>query len=358
MKHNPQEIKVIREFLFDLVSIESPPGNEATAAKFVASAFEELGYRSHLQYLHELSFNMIINNNKSPGLLIATHIDTVPVISAPKIIDDHYICGTGAVDAKGSIAAIYYALRKLEDLPDKVSIAIFSEEETSGGGAITYLADHKPKYVLVMEPTKLMLANSSTGFIEINLVIQSLHYHPDLIAHYDEDTSAPRKTLDLLQMIDQFLKERGLTYAITNLSAKGNVYFVPSECEVSINIHVPPSEKALTIYNALRSKIKNFRGVRIQLNDFSDPFRVENKKLLSIVSHAYQLTFNKEPEWVTMLSWTDATSFVEYGIPSIIFGPGDPALAHNENERIDVRDVIAAGEFLLKIIQLVEHSSL
>ncbi len=343
----------LKKFLYELLTIDSLSGNEYLAVKFLNEMFSELGFNGSMQYVSKSSFNLVINDIKNPDILIATHVDTVPIVCEPRIIGDE-VYGTGAVDAKGSIAAIYYALSKLRDLRDNVSIAIFSQEETSGGGAISYLSNHKPRLVLVLEPTNLELSNAAYGYLELLLETFSSTYHPDLIPISDIEKTSTEKALFILNVVRDFCAKQNITFTITNMDAKGNSFFVPDNCKISINFHIPPGTKSLTLLNELRiflrERVLN-NDFSIKIIDYANPFKtnlsIESDELAKI----YKKIFNRDPKWKVFRSWCDATTFNENGVPSFIFGPGDPALAHSKREKINVNEILYAGKFLRAILE-------
>jgi len=59
-----------------------------------------------------------------------------------------------------------------------------------------------------------------------------------------------------------------------------------------------------------------------------------------------QLTIEHAGQHIPVLVLpTDAAILGAAGIPSILFGPGDPEVAHTPDESVDLNDVITAARF-------------
>jgi len=354
---NEERLIDVRNFLFELLQIETVSGEEIGGIKYIESVFKDLGFTNiTMEHAAGNSFNLIINDVRESKLAIITHIDTIPIIRKPEIIDKYRVAGTGAVDAKGSIAAIYATLNEIESIPREVSIVILSLEETSGGGSIKYLETHKPKWSIVMEPTDLNIAFSSNGFLEVKIVLHGEHYHPDmlpLIPDFEKKRISTR-LVKLLNTIDKFAKSTNLNYCTLKVNTVGDLYATPDKCELMISISIPPNKKSLEVYNKLKKELCRIdEAINIKIHDLAEPFITEDREFKESCLRAYYKTFKKKPNEYIFPSWTDATNLYEHGASSAIFGPGKPELAHTRNEHIDIRDVLQASKFLVSLINMV-----
>ncbi|MHA1609174.1 MAG: M20/M25/M40 family metallo-hydrolase [Candidatus Njordarchaeales archaeon] len=353
-----EDIRAIRDFLYNLISIRTVSGEESAGIKFLVRVFSELGISEiATQFVTEDSLNLIINATKSPDLAIIAHIDTIPPLVPARILDEYTVAGTGAVDDKGSIAAIYYIFYKNFELPSNVSIAIVSNEENTGSGCLKYLESYHPKRALVLEPTDLRLSLSSTGFVEILFTISGVKRHPDffvLVDNYEEKEDPVRRAIRLLNDLSIELQKIKAKFSITYISAgdKDLRFTTPDSCRLVVNIPIQPGftvSEVLKIIKHISMKHK----VHYEVLDLSDPHTMNDSAFLQILKKSYKEVFRKDPEIFVLPSWTDATTLMEKGVPAAIFGPGKPEIAHTVFEKVDVRDIIQAGKYLMALLDYI-----
>jgi len=147
-----------QSWLADLIRFDTsnPPGNEQTAAKYVAGVLEKEGFTPELLEIAP-GRNAVIARLRSKAvadpakaLLLVAHLDTVPVDKTRwtvnpfgGVIKDGYLYGRGAIDDKGMLAAnlaVFIGLKRSTlHLNRDVIFLATTDEETSGDASVKML---------------------------------------------------------------------------------------------------------------------------------------------------------------------------------------------------------------------------
>ena len=106
----------------------------------------------------------------------------------------------------------------------------------------------------------------------------------------------------------------------------GNV--IPDLCEVEVNFRFAPSRTA----DAAQSYVADyFDGFEVEFVDIASGARPGLDS--DLAQHFLAATgTTARPKY----GWTDVARFSELGIPAVNYGPGDPSLAHADNENVPV----------------------
>ncbi|MGB9620210.1 MAG: M20/M25/M40 family metallo-hydrolase, partial [Armatimonadota bacterium] len=130
-----------RQLLKDMIRFESTPGNEAEAVEFARSAFVGAGCECELvpipeeivsdpEYSHadkpvtyQGRANLVARRrgtDRGRSVILQSHLDVVPGGDWEEAFepadDGYFVVGRGAADAKGQIAAVWLAMRALDEL--------------------------------------------------------------------------------------------------------------------------------------------------------------------------------------------------------------------------------------------------
>ena len=105
----------VSNLLSDLIRIDTtnPPGNETSAARFLAKTLEQEGLRCEILESRKYRGNIITRirgSGEKPSLLLLSHLDVVPAL--PKewsvhpfsgLVKQGFVWGRGALDCKGLV---------------------------------------------------------------------------------------------------------------------------------------------------------------------------------------------------------------------------------------------------------------
>jgi succinyl-diaminopimelate desuccinylase len=129
--------------------------------------------------------------------------------------------------------------------------------------------------------------------------------------------------------VDGLVYREGLNAVGISGGVAGNV--IPDECVVSVNYRFAPSR---SIDDAFAHVREVFDGFELTLMDAADGAR---PGLTDALAQEFLAAVGGEPK--PKYGWTDVARFAALGIPAVNYGPGDPLLAHTDDERVELSQV-------------------
>lgn len=343
--------KELKSLLKKLISIPSPPGEELALALEVKALLEEIGFSVRTQEVKPNSFNLIGIRGES-GLLLSTHLDTLPPYGHPNPYElreeDGRLIGRGVVDAKGQLASLLLALRYSQGA---CKVALTVDEEGEGKGS--EVLDVEAAEAIVLEPTDLAICISEAGSLEYEIVVKGKATHS---ATPERGENAILKALSLYYELHNlsFMRTEHPLFPppVVNLSLlQGGdfVTVVPSLCRMQVDIHILPN---VDIEFAKREVEEFFRkkNVEFRLIDIAYPYELTEPPNVSKFIEEFMRMKGKRVIYAGMRSWTDSANFLKKGIKSIVFGAGDLSVAHSQEEWILEEDLLFLTELLIYVI--------
>ena len=130
---------------------------------------------------------------------------------------------------------------------------------------------------------------------------------------------------------------------------------VPAWCEVEVDRRTLPGETAEQVTAELQAIVDRladgdpeFRGeVRPTAFEVASAVGLDAPVVRAATAALRDLGLSTEP--IGMAGATDARILDEAGIPAIVFGPGDLALAHSTAERIPVAELTTAARAFARL---------
>ncbi len=363
----------------DLVRLPSHPGTERQEERVVLALGRFLGERDLGVQIEEIlpgRPNLIVSiegERPGPHLLLCGHTDTVPLNSGePGVglsgeIREGRLHGRGSVDMKGALAAMATAIVALSrHLPaGRVTFAAVIDEEMESLGAEQLVdTSFRADGAVVGEPTsnRIALGHKGLEWLEIHFQGRSAHGGTP-----DKGINAVSAAGMFLALVENELKPRLLarrhpilgppTLNFGTIRGGDQPSTVAATCLLTLDRRTVPGENFQSIvaeltdllarieraYPGLHTVVRRVQGGMGSLLHVALVTPPE-APLAMAAQAARRQVCGEVGELTTFPAWTDGALLSGYaGIPTIILGPGDLALAHSPRESVPVADITEAA---------------
>lgn len=386
------------ETLSTLIKIPSVTGEEDAAQEWMAKTLRDLGadvtaWRMDVDALvgqpgfpgarvltpRENVVGTFAGSGTGPTLVLNGHIDTVsagdetrwvhPPFSAGMVGDRIY--GRGAADMKGGLTAILGAVRAIRrarlSLAGSVQVQSVVGEEDGGLGAFAVLQrGYKGDAVIVCEPTELAVVPAHAGVTLFRITV------PGRAAHgcvRGEGVSAFEKFLPIHAALKDLEADRNrrlrhplyegmaLPWPLSIGIVQSGIWpaIVPERLVAEGRIGVALGERVEDVRSQVEGTVRRAAA--------ADPWLVEHPPtiewvggvwqgtetspehpLIRVLTHAVGGTTGKPPSVRGATYGSDLRLFTNnFGVPGVLFGPGDIRQAHFTDESIAIAEVEAAA---------------
>lgn len=369
--------------LKEILAIPSVNGadNEGAVAEFIANYLKEKHIDAFVQQIDETHANIIakLEGKSSETVVWNGHLDTVPYGNTEEwntdpsipVEKNGRIYARGASDMKSGLAAMVYLLGEIGESGEKPEQTILflgtCDEEKSGLGAEKILEEidlSSGSLLLIGEPTECKLGVAQKGCIWAQLNISGKTSHG---AYPEEGYNAVEYGMKIVHRIKKWVTEYEhrllgtATAQITMIQGGIAPNMTPDFAEILLDIRIVPGISAEDV----EKKIKKICREEVEETNGEVKFEVRIKNARRAIEiaeeerwlkefKAYLKQNDAETEEIGINYFTDASILTkkESEIPVLLFGPGEPRLAHKPNEFVELEKYEKYIEILGEIFSI------
>jgi succinyl-diaminopimelate desuccinylase len=332
----------------------NPPGEEHDCAHHLGEMLAAAGFTVDYHEADERRTNVVarLGNGEGKPLCFTGHIDTVPLGARPWRVDpfggeiiDGKLYGRGATDMKAGVAAFVSAAIDQADVLAKgpgVVMVITSGEETGCEGAfhLTAQADllGEAGAMVVAEPTRNYPLIGHKGALWLSAISHGVTAHGSTPEHGDNAIYKAARMVGALECLEFGRPVHGVlgrdTLNVGTIAGGMNMNSVPDVCRVGIDIRTTPGASHVDVRQKLESclgadlaKLEILIDLEGVWTDPGEPWIVDVYAVMADL-------LGEPPTPRGAAFFTDASALTPYygGIPTIVLGPGEAALAHQTDE--------------------------
>ncbi|CAM3129714.1 acetylornithine deacetylase [Staphylococcus argensis] len=373
---------------------ESPPARNTDPLQDEIQHFlEALGFEVNRYPLYEndsiINATLKGSDPTAPKLILNGHVDvahvgdssdwTYPPFELTQV--DDYLYGRGVADMKGGVASLLYVLEKLrhENIQPQGDIIVQSVVGEEVGEAGTKTAcEHAPQADLgLVLDTSEQVAQGQGGVITGWITVKSsktvhdgarqqmIHAGGGLYG-----ASAIEKMSKVIQALNELERHWAVTKSYPDMPAGSTTInpayieggrhpaFVADECKLWITVHYLPNENHDEIVAEIEDYLNKVAEADVWLRnnplqyDWGGTSMIEDKNEVfpsftiptdhpgyAMLQRAHEQVMHQPLQANMSTTVTDGGWLEYFGIPTILYGPGDLTEAHSVDEKIKVEEL-------------------
>ncbi|MBB5831952.1 succinyl-diaminopimelate desuccinylase [Brachybacterium aquaticum] len=344
-----------------IVDIESVSGNERALADAV-----EQTLRAHAPHLEVLRDGDTVIARTARGLdrrvLLAGHLDTVPVAdNLPSSRRTHEgreeLVGRGTCDMKGGVAVLLKLAVEADAAPMDLTWIFYDHEEVAAAdNSLTRLAAERPElleadFAILGEPTSAGVEGGCKGTMKLEVTARGIAAHSardwvgDNAIHHLAPVLERLSAYEARRAVIDGLEYRECFNAVAiSGGIAGNV--IPDRASATLNYRFAPDTTEAQAEAHVREVLAGL-DLEIEVTD-SAPGALPG--LDTPAAREFLAALGDEVTVAAKQGWTDVARFSALGTPAVNFGPGDPLLAHTDDEHVPLADLRTALEGLRRFL--------
>ncbi len=365
------------ELARDLISRPSVTPEDAGCQELMISRLEALGFKIERLPFEEVTNFWARRGDSGPVFCFAGHTDVVP--SGPEdkwqhppfepVLEEGYLCGRGAADMKGSLAAFITAVERfVEHHPDhagSIALLITSDEEGPFVNGTTRVIDHlearneKIDWCIVGEPSSTekvgdTIKNGRRGSLSGTLKVRGIQGHvayPHLVRNPIHEAAPALAELAATVWDEGNDFFPPTSFQISNINAgTGATNVVPGEVDVAFNFRFSTEVTADELKIRVRDTLDK-HGLEWDIDWIlsGNPFLTAAGDLVDASRQAIKTILGYDTELSTSGGTSDGRFIAPTGAQVVELGPCN-ATIHKINERVrasDLDDLSALYENIL-----------
>ena len=328
-----------------LVDIESVSRHEQAIADAVEQSLAGLGHLTVSRHGNTVVARTDLGREER--VVIAGHLDTVPLndnLPSRRERTDagELLHGLGTCDMKGGDAVILKIAATVPEPNRDLTLILYEAEEIdSACNGLNLLSQGHPEllvgdFAILMEPSNAVVEAGCQGTLRAEVTTTGSRAHS---ARSWMGDNAIHKVAAVLARLDDYEARTpeidGLTYheGLNAVFVRGGVAgnVIPDECLVEVNFRYAPDRSEADAEAFVRDF---FSGYDVAVTD-NAPGARPGLDVPAAQAFVETIGGTVNPKF----GWTDVARFTSLGVPAVNYGPGDPLLAHRQDEHVPVAQI-------------------